>query len=102
MVDARVPVGSQVLQRLALWFGGGGMECDSLLFSYTQRGVSVLVDGRCSVLLGSEDLTGRWAGYQVLSSSMGDIEDFREVDMRYSGQAVLRMAQAGAAGEAMQ
>ncbi|MBN2585981.1 MAG: FtsQ-type POTRA domain-containing protein [Candidatus Fermentibacteraceae bacterium] len=101
VVDVQVPIGSQVLQRLALWFGEEGTESDGLLFSYTQRGVSVLVDQRCSVLLGSEDLTGRWAGYKVLSSSMGGCGDFREVDMRYSGQAVLRMAQAGAAGEVM-
>jgi cell division septal protein FtsQ len=99
VVQAEVPMGSQVRRSLAMWFPEVGNSADSLLFRFDQRGISVLVNGDCSVLLGSEDLAGRWSGYTLLASSMGSGGFPGEVDMRYSGQAVLRRDGSAAAGE---
>lgn len=90
LVEALTQVPPSISERLAQWLCSVEMISEGFTLNYTQRGVSVLVNDRCRVLLGSEDLAGRWGEYIVLASSLADRDDLREVDMRYSGQAVLR------------
>lgn len=90
VVEAWMQVPPSASERLAQWLCSEEMISEGFTLYYTQRGVSVLVNERCRVLLGSDDLAGRWSEYIVLASSLADMVDLREVDMRYSGQAVLR------------
>lgn len=90
VVEAWTQVPPSVSAGLARWLCGEEMISESYTLNYTKRGVSVLVNDSCRVLLGSEDLADRWTEYIVLASSLADRTDLLEVDMRYSGQAVLR------------
>ncbi|MFO8184657.1 MAG: FtsQ-type POTRA domain-containing protein [Candidatus Aegiribacteria sp.] len=102
VVEAWTQVTPSVSERLAQWLCGEEMISEEFTLNYTQRGVSVLVNERCRVLLGSEDLEGRWAEYTVLAPSLAEVDDLREVDMRYSGQAVLRSSVACSDGRELQ
>lgn len=90
VVEAWTQVPPSVSERLAQWLCGEEMLKEGFTLNHTHRGVSVLVNDSCRVLLGSEDLAGRWAEYNTVASSLTDVDELLEVDMRYSGQAVLR------------
>jgi len=89
-VTAAVPIGSEVSRRLAGWLHRDLETLEGTSLSFTERGLSVLVEGRFRVLLGNEDLHRRWASYRMVASTIQGREDPFEIDMRYSGQAVLR------------
>lgn len=90
VIESRGKIESAVSRRLAAWFRAGEMQCDNLLFRYTDRGLSVFVSNGYEVLLGVDQLSDRWDSYRQLASSMLDSNDLYQVDMRYSNQAILR------------
>jgi len=90
VVESRWRIDSAVSNTLASWFSGCEMHYDSLLFRYTDMGLSVFIGDGCEVLLGIDRLFNGWESYQQLASSLSGSEGWYQVDMRYSNQAVLR------------
>ncbi len=90
VVETRGSIDPSVSRELAVWFGVEELQYDSLLFRYSDSGLSVLVNNGCEVLLGIDRLSERWEGYQQLASSLSGSDNWYEVDMRYSNQAILR------------
>lgn len=75
---------------LARWFETEEIVWDSLLFQYSDTGFSVFMIDGCEILLGNDNLSGRWSKFCSLNASLSDIGDWEQVDMRYIGQAVFR------------
>lgn len=76
---------------LGLWFSRGGAGEEAASLEYTQNGVAVLLDGGCRVILGKGALDERWNRFTELCRLAPETVGWTEVDMRYAGQAVLRM-----------
>ncbi len=93
VVESRERIDPAVSRKLASWFRACEMQYDSLLFRYTDRGLSVFVGNGCEVLLGINRLSERWEGYQQLASSQSASDSWYQVDMRYANQAVLRKSE---------
>ncbi len=90
VVESFELVDSTVSKKLAIWFGTEDMQYDSLLFRYSNTGLSVFTDDSCEVLLGIDRFSERWDSYGQLASSMPGTDDWYQVDMRYTNQAVMR------------
>lgn len=95
VVESLESMDAAVSKKLALWFKDEEMHCDSLLFRYTNSGLSVFTGDSCEVLLGTDRLIERWDDYQQLASSLSGSSNWYQVDMRYANQAVLRKSEAG-------
>ncbi|MCK4806872.1 MAG: FtsQ-type POTRA domain-containing protein [Candidatus Aegiribacteria sp.] len=93
VVESRGRIDSAVSRKLAVWFRAEEMQYDSLLFRYTDRGLSVFVGNGCEVLLGIDRLSERWEGYHQLASSLSGSASWYQVDMRYAYQAILRKSE---------
>lgn len=90
VVNAPSSVSITVSASLAEWFETAEFEHDSLVFRYSDEGLSVFRSDWCEILLGIDDLSGRWRDYCLLEASMSDLGSWEEVDMRYFDQAILR------------
>ncbi len=90
VIESNEKIGSVFSRRFALWLRSGELPCDSLLFRYTGRGLSVIVNNGYEVLLGFDHFSERWDSYRQLVSSLSGYDNLGQVDMRYSNQAVLR------------
>ena len=99
VVESPEGIDPAVSMALAAWLGAFNTQHDSLSFKYADRGLSVFVSDGYEVLLGNDRFSERWACYQQLASSMSTSEGWYQVDMRYSGQAVLRNAQVNTASQ---
>ena len=89
-VDARAPLGEVTARNLAHWFCSDSRGPDSLGYCIDAEGLSVETALGQRILLGTEDLPVRWRAYVALETSSIELEPYSEIDMRYSGQAVLR------------
>ncbi|MCD4701923.1 MAG: FtsQ-type POTRA domain-containing protein [Candidatus Aegiribacteria sp.] len=90
VVESQERIDAVVSRKLAAWFRSEDIQYDSLLFRYTDRGLSVFVGNGCEVLLGIDHLSDRWDDYQQLASSLSGSDNWYQVDMRYANQAVMR------------
>lgn len=99
VVEADGPIGPEVSARLAVWFSICGFEGGNPGFSFTAEGLAVLLENGCRVLLGNEDFQRRWSGFLEAEALIASQTEILEVDMRYSGQAVLRPLAGHATGE---
>ncbi len=90
VIESREKIGIAISRKLAAWFRAEEMQYDGLLFRYTDRGLSVFVSNGYEVLLGVDQLSDRWDSYRQLASSLSGSDDWLQVDMRYSNQAILR------------
>jgi cell division septal protein FtsQ len=76
---------------LGLWFSEGAAGEGVLSLQYTADGVAVMLDGGRRVILGDTALEERWSRFTELSRLAPETAGWTEIDMRYGGQAVLRM-----------
>jgi cell division septal protein FtsQ len=76
---------------LGIWFSEGAAGEGAVSLQYTGDGVAVMLDGGRRVILGNTALEERWRRYTELSRLAPETAGWTEVDMRYGGQAVLRM-----------
>ncbi|MCK4504827.1 MAG: FtsQ-type POTRA domain-containing protein [Candidatus Aegiribacteria sp.] len=90
VVDAHSNLNTSVSASLAEWFENMEFEHDSLVFRYSDEGLSVFMSDWSEVLLGVDNLSGRWRDYCLLEASMSDLGNWEQVDMRYINQAILR------------
>ncbi|MCD4848218.1 MAG: FtsQ-type POTRA domain-containing protein [Candidatus Aegiribacteria sp.] len=90
VVDAPSNMSTSVSASLAEWFETAEFEHDSLVFRYSDEGLSVYMSDWCEVLLGMDNLSGRWRDYCLLEASISDLGYWEQVDMRYYDQAILR------------
>ncbi len=90
VVDAPGNMSISVSASLAEWFDTIEFEYDSLVFRYSGKGLSVFKSDCCEVILGIDNLTGRWRDYCHLEASISDLGYWEQVDMRYFDQAILR------------
>ena len=90
VVDAASNINTSVSASLAEWFENVEFEYDNLVFRYSDGGLSVFMSDRCEVLLGIDNLHGRWRDYCLLEASMSDLGNWEQVDMRFFNQAILR------------
>lgn len=90
VVDAPCNISTSVSASLAEWFENVEFEHDSLVFRYSDEGLSVFMSDWREVLLGIDNLSGRWTDYCLLEASMSDLGNWEQVDMRYFNQAILR------------
>jgi cell division septal protein FtsQ len=92
VIESWAGIDCEVSKKLAEWFITEDIELDSLIFRYSDYGLSVFTSSECEVLLGVSRFSERWNGYLQLASSMSDYGSWNQVDMRYSDQAILREA----------
>ncbi len=90
VVEATVPMGQVAARSIACWLDGSTGCSDSLKYIFDEKGMCVQIDPGHRVLLGTSNLPERWNRFLAMEGSMYRIGDFGEVDMRYSGQAILR------------
>ncbi len=90
VVDAPCDISTSVYASLAEWFENVDFEHDSLVFRYSDEGLSVFMGDCREVLLGIDNLSGRWKDYCLLEASMSDLDNWEQIDMRYFNQAILR------------
>lgn len=90
VVDAPGNISTSVSAGLAEWFENVEFEQDNLVFRYSDEGLSIFMSDRCEVILGIDNLSGRWRDYCLLEASMSDLGNWKQVDMRYFNQAILR------------
>ena len=90
VVDAPGNMSISVSASLAEWFETVEFDHDSLVFRYSDKGLSVFMSDGCEVLLGIDDLSGRWRDYCLLEASISGLGNWEQVDMRYLDQAILR------------
>lgn len=90
LVETIDSVDAEVLKNLADWFAGQDFSTDTLSFALGDSGLSVTVEERYRVLLGSGSFQDRWNGYIALQQDLLQPEDFYRIDMRFKGQAVIR------------
>ncbi len=90
VVDAVSNINTSVSASLAEWFENVEFKYDNLVFRYSDEGLSVFLSDRCEVLLGIDNLSGRWRDYCLLEASISDLGKWEQVDMRFFNQAILR------------
>jgi len=90
-VETVSPIDSATAAGLGLWLAEGGAGRGTALLRYGEEGVSVILEGGCRVILGNTGLDERWASFTELCRMAPETSAWSEVDMRYGGQAVLRM-----------
>lgn len=97
VVDAPGIMNISVCASLAEWFETVEFEHDNLVFRYSDKGLSVFMSEYCEILLGIDNLAGRWRDYCLLEASISDLGYWEQVDMRYFDQAILRRNTQGSA-----
>jgi len=90
VIESKEKIGTVFSRKFAIWLRSGELPYDSLLFRYTGRGLSVIVNNGYEVLLGFDHFSDRWDSYRQLASSLSGYNSLSQVDMRYSNQAILR------------
>ncbi len=90
VLKAMIPVEPGIFGQLSAWFDSVAAGKAGMNFVFTGTGLTVVLKNGDRVLLGKERLLGRWKDYTLLSSSMSMGPERYEVDMRFSGQAILR------------
>lgn len=91
VVESHFSMDSSVSAGLASWFEREEIEWCLFSFRYIESGLSMYTQEGCEILLGFQDLSRRWRDFQLLRVSLSDIEQWQQIDMRYSDQAVLRV-----------
>jgi len=91
VVETTCRIDSVTTADLGLWFSSGGAGDRAVSLQYADDGVAVMLEEGCRVILGTTALQERWNRFSELCRLAPETAGWTEVDMRYGGQAVLRM-----------
>jgi len=89
-VEATGLMDSSTAGMLADWFARTDFSEQDLVFIYSNSGMRILDDGGGEILLGRESLSDRWNAYLAMQPDLDMSLAGLQIDMRYSGQAVIR------------